>query len=81
MCLKSCVQGVPSQLPDLTGDLDAGRATPDDDEGQLGLALGLARCRLGAFEGAEHARAHRDRALQGLDLARYSRQSSWPKYV
>ena len=62
-----CVAG---ELGDLPGDLDPGRATPDDDEGQPGVAALRVLLELGGLERREDALADGGGALQRFDVVR-----------
>src|SRR4030095_2504511 len=61
-------QRVPRELGDLTGHLDTGGAGADDDEGKPRVACLRVLLCFGGFEGREEAAAHRERALERLDL-------------
>ena len=66
MCRKSLRQGVPGDLGERAGQLDAGRPAADDHERQPGAAPGRVRLALGRLEGEEHAAADLQRVLDAL---------------
>ena len=61
---------VARELGDLSGHLDSGRAAPDDDEGQPGVAALRVLLELGGLERREDALADGGGALQRFDLVR-----------
>ena len=63
-------QRVAGELPDLAGHLDTGRPAADHHEGEPRASPLLVRLELGGLERAQDLPAHRQRALQRLDLVR-----------
>jgi hypothetical protein len=64
------VERVAGDLGDLSGELDAGRARSDHDEGEPGRAgvrIGLV---LGGLEGRQDPAPHLERVLEGLHVRR-----------
>ena len=66
-------QRVARDLGERAGELDAGRAAADDDEGEPGGALAPDRFALGVLEGGEDARADLERVVERLQAGRVRR--------
>src|SRR5581483_8149327 len=66
-------EDVASELPDLSGHLDAGRAGADHDEGQPGAPPSLVLLDLCRLEGAEDPRPQVECARERLQLRRNGR--------